>query len=142
MDRQARLTTYFVPFLLVMGFSLHLVNLGQYIEYGHTNLASIISPTTDCVLTLWMAYCSALLILGAGRFFRAYEVTGRKRMVYWVATFYVTASLPGHAFYIVTHNQRYFDFFPWWFSPIIMVVFVFFISFFLALSPRAPTETA
>jgi hypothetical protein len=142
MKRQSRFTTYFVPFLLVMGFILHLVNLGQYIQHGHTNLGSIISPTTDCVLALWMAYCSALLIFGSRSFFLSYEVTGKKRVIYWVATFYVTASLPGHALYLITHNQHYFDLFPWWFSPVIMVVYVFLIAFFLTLSSKTTVDVA
>jgi hypothetical protein len=51
--------------------------------------------------------------------------------VYWILAFYVTASVSGHVRYLLTRDTSYFDFFPWWFSPIIMAVYVLFIAFLL-----------
>jgi hypothetical protein len=90
----------------------------------------------DTVLAGWMTYCAVLLIFGARQVFAHYEVRGWRRAVYWVVTGYVTLSLPGHYRYLATHDITYFQFFPWWFSPVIMTVYVLFIAFLLSLRPR------
>jgi hypothetical protein len=128
-----RLTPAFVVVLLTMGFTLHLANLGQYAHHHQTRLASIISPVMDGMLGLWMALCAALLLLRWRPFFDAYQMHGWRQVVYWILTVYVTASVPGHVRYVLTRDTSYFDFFPWWFSPIIMVVYVLFIAFLLSL---------
>jgi hypothetical protein len=142
MSKQARFIPYFVSFLLVLGFGLHLTNLGNYVARGSTALASIITPTTDIVLASWMAYCAVLLIGGAREVFRQHAVHGWRKVVYWVLTFYVTASLPGHFRYILTGDTRYFDIFPWWFSPLIMGVYVLFIAFLVSVAQRGSETPA
>jgi len=134
LGRQVRLIPFFVSFLLVIGFALHLVNLGRYLSTGQSELAAIFTPATDAVLTTWMAYCSILLIAGARRFFARYHVVGWRKVVYWLVAFYVTASLPGHLSFLTTGNTSYFDTFPVWFSPIIMTVYVLFIAYFVTLA--------
>ena len=133
MKTAERLTPVFVVVLLTMGFTLHLANLGQYAHQHQTRLASIISPVMDGMLGLWMAFCAALLLFRWRPFFAAYQVRGWKRAVYWILAFYVTASVPGHVRYVLTRDTSYFDFFPWWFSAIIMAVYVLFIAFLLSL---------
>ena len=128
-----RLTPAFVVVLLTMGFTLHLANLGQYAHSHHTRLASIISPVMDGTLGVWMAFCAVVLLLRWRSFFAAYDLRGWKRVVYWILTFYVAVSVPGHVRYVATRNTSYFDFFPWWFSPIIVSVYVLFIAFLLSL---------
>jgi hypothetical protein len=134
-NRIARFTPYCVSFLLVLGFGLHLSNLGQYLAHGQTRLRDIVTPTFDGALTAWMGWCAALLIFGARGFFAEFDVRGWRKGVYWVVTFYVTASIPGHLRYLVTRDTTYFDIFPWWFSPLIMIVYVAFIAYFVSLRP-------
>ena len=141
MRAQTRFTPYFVSILLTLGFGLHLANLGQYVKNGHTSLSQIISPTMDAILGGWMSYCAVLLIGGAKAFFARFQASGWRTVVYWVVTFYVTVSVPGHVRYLATGDTRYFDLFPWWFSPLIMGVYVLFIAYFVTLRVRG-VETA
>jgi hypothetical protein len=82
-----------------------------------------------------MAYCALGLIFGYRHFFQQFGITERwRRVAYWLITFYVTASLPGHFNFLVLGDTRYFDVFPWWFSPVIMAVYVLMSTYFLTLS--------
>ena len=137
MNRLARFTPSFVSFLLVLGFGLHLTNLGHYLAHGETRLRDIITPLSDGVLAAWMAWCAVLLVFGARALRAHFDVRGWRTVVYWLVTFYVTASLPGHVRYLATRDTTYFDAFPWWFSPLIMSVYVAFIAYFVSLKPRS-----
>src|SRR5205809_5200706 len=139
MKRQVQLLPIFVTILFVMGFSLHLASFGQYLASGRADLLHIITPTFDAVLGAWMLYCGVLLVFGRKRFFALYDVHGWRTAVYWLITAYVTLSLPGHARYQLTHDPSYFEMFPWWFSPVIMSVYIFFCAYLLTLSPRSRT---
>jgi hypothetical protein len=123
-----------VPLLMTMGFTIHLVNLAHYLRDGHTAIREVILPGVDVVLGSWMAYCAVGLILGFKGFFERFAVHGWRVIVYWIVTFYVTASVPGHVLFLLRGDTRYFDVFPWWFSPIIMCVYVLFILYFTTLS--------
>jgi len=136
MSRFSRLTPVFVSFLFVMGFMLHLTNLGQYAAHGRTHLEYLMSPTVDATLAVWMTGCAALLTFGARSFFAAYEVRGWRKAVYWVMTAYVTLSLPGHFRYLATQDASYFDIFPWWLSAALLPYYALLITYLLTLRPR------
>jgi uncharacterized membrane protein YhdT len=87
-----------------------------------------------------------VLIFRFRHFFRAYDMssTGR-RLGYWAITAYVTVSLPGHVLFLLTGDTRFFDGFPWWFSLVIMPVYVLVVAYVLTLRPRdgdAPSASA
>jgi hypothetical protein len=123
-----------VPLLMMGGFMVHAINLATYIQFGATALNRILLPAADIFLAFMMVYCAVGLIVFHKQFFAAFRLISVWRKVsYWIITFYITASIPGHFMFLVLGNTSYFDFFPWWFSPIIMVVYVLFISYFLSL---------
>jgi hypothetical protein len=63
-------------------------------------------------------------------------VTSRwRKVVYGLITFYVCASVPGHVRYLLAGNTSYFDIFPWWFSLVIMPVYLLVIAYFFTLPP-------
>jgi hypothetical protein len=136
MSRFTRFTPVFVSFLFVMGFSLHVSNLGQYVAHGQTHLETLISRTSDGALAGWMAWCAVLLIFGAKSFFATYEVHGWRKVVYWVATGYVTLSLPGHFKFLASGDVSYFQIFPWWFSAVLLGCYTLLIAFFLSMKPK------
>lgn len=129
-----------VPLLMMGGFMVHLIRLAQYLQYGAADLSLILLPQVDIVLTLLMIYCSVIMIGLWRRFFRLFKMSATRKVVYWLITFYITSSIPGHLSYLASGNTSYFDFFPWWFSPIIMVVYVAFILYFFSLQPVRTDE--
>jgi hypothetical protein len=125
-----------VPLLMMGGFMVHLIRLAQYLQNGTADLSLILLPQVDLVLTLLMIYCSIIMIGLWRRFFRVFKMSANwRKVVYWMITFYITASIPGHISYLAFGDTSYFNFFPWWFSPIIMVVYIAFIMYFFSLKP-------
>jgi len=122
------------------GFMVHLIRLAQYLQYGAADLSLILLPQVDIVLTLLMIYCSVIMIGLWRRFFRLFKMSATRKVVYWLITFYITSSIPGHLSYLASGDISYFDFFPWWFSPTIMVVYVAFILYFFSLQPVQTDE--
>jgi hypothetical protein len=129
-----------VPLLMVAGFTVHLVNLAHYLQYGQAEIKGVLLPAVDAVLAVWMTYCAIGLIFGFKRFFERFALRGLwRRAAYWAITFYVTASLPGHIRFLAFGDTSYFDTFPWWFSPIIMTVYALIIIYFQTLT-EAPSQ--
>ena len=83
-----------------------------------------------------MLYCAFVLIVRWKDVFGAFAIaTSPRRIGYWAITFYIGASLPGHLLYLSTGNTAYFDAFPWWFSLIIMPVYMLITAYFITLEP-------
>lgn len=132
-----------VPLLMTGGFSVHLINLAHHIHFGQTGIKSVLLPTVDAVLAVWMTYCAVGLIFGHQHFFQRFDIcAGWRRVAYWIVTVYVTVSLPGHFSFLIFGDTRYFDAFPWWFSPIIMAVYVLIIVYFQTLTEARSSELA
>lgn len=126
----------FVPMLMTAGFFIHLINVSRYLLTGHSAVADILTWPVDLCLTLLMAYCAVALIARRRAMVAAFDLTPLPRRVgYWVITFYITASLPGHLLFLTTGNSAYFEAFPWWFSLVIMPVYVVMTVYFLLLRP-------
>jgi hypothetical protein len=125
--------------LLLMsgGFFVHLISASRHLQDDGSQVGDILLRPVDGALFLTMAYCAVVLILRFRHFFRAYDVssTGR-RLGYWAITAYVTLSLPGHILFLLTGDTRFFDGFPWWFSLVIMPVYVLVVAYVLTLRPR------
>ncbi|MDY6999093.1 MAG: hypothetical protein SW019_21065 [Actinomycetota bacterium] len=132
----------FVPMLLTAGFTIHLINASRHLLTGSSTVADIVSRPVDFCLFALMLFCSIALIARRKAVFATYDLTAPARRVgYWIITVYVTASLPGHVAYLTTGSTGYLDFFPWWFSPLIMVVYVVMIGFFVSLRPAAASSS-
>lgn len=126
----------FVPMLLTAGFTIHLINASRYLLTGSSNVGDILSRPVDLFLFSLMLFCAVALITRRKAMFATYDLTALPRRVgYWVITAYVTVSLPGHVAYLTTGSTAYLDIFPWWFSPLIMVVYVAMIGYFVTLRP-------
>ena len=116
---------------------IHLINLGRYLHFGEADLSSILLPIVDLPLSLLMLYCSIALLVFYKRFFMIFDMQPKwRKSVYWLIVFYITASIPGHVRFLIFGDTAYFTFSPWWFSPIIMVVYILFIMFFFSLRRR------
>ena len=123
-----------VPLLMMTGFMIHLINTARYVHFGEADLSSILLPLVDLPLSLLMLYCSIALLVFNKRFFTIFDMQAKwRKSVYWLIVFYITASIPGHVRFLIFGDTAYFTFFPWWFSPIIMVVYILFIMFFFSL---------
>jgi hypothetical protein len=97
----------------------------------------------DLVLATLMVFCAAALILRHREMAAAYDIASVSRRIgYWLITFYITASIPGHLLFLTSGNTAYFDVFPWWFSLIIEPVYVLIIAYFVTLAPRTSTMAA
>ena len=126
-----------VPLLMMTGFMIHLINTARYVHFGEADLSSILLPLVDLPLSLLMLYCSIALLVFNKRFFTIFDMQAKwRKSVYWLIVFYITASIPGHVRFLIFGDTAYFTFFPWWFSPIIMVVYILFIMFFFSLRRR------
>ncbi len=135
-----------VLLLMSGGFFVHLINLSRHLRDEASQVGDILLRPVDGALFLIMAYCAVVLIFRFRHFFRAYDMssTGR-RLGYWAITAYVTVSLPGHVLFLLTGDTRFFDGFPWWFSLVIMPVYVLVVAYVLTLRPRdgdAPSASA
>ena len=125
--------------LLLMsgGFFVHLINASRYLRDDRAQVADILLRPVDLALFLLMAHCSVALIARSRQFARRYDLTSiRRRLGYWAITAYVTLSLPGHVLFLLTGNTRFFDAFPWWFSLVIMPVYVLVVVYVLTLRRR------
>jgi hypothetical protein len=132
----------FVPLLMTGGLFAHLVNIAHYLETGRAGIREVLRPLVDGTLTTLMVYCAIGLVVSARRFFRRFSVTSRwRKVVYGLVTFYVCASVPGHVRYLATGDTSYFDIFPWWFSLVIMPVYLLVIAYFFTLPPPVPSRS-
>ncbi len=126
-----------LPLLFTMGFTLHLINLAHYLRDGKADPGQVMTPIVDIGLSIVMLYSAFALIWEHKIFFKVYGFTNKlgHKIGYWFITTYVTASIPGHVYYIMTADGSYFESFGWWFSPIIMTVYVSMIGFLYSLKP-------
>lgn len=123
-----------VPLLMMGGLMVHLINLGRYIHFGKAELSFILLPVVDFPLGLLMLYCAIILIFRYKQLFAIFDMSAIwRKVVYWLIAFYIAMSIPGHVSFLSSGDTTYFDFWPWWFSPIIMVVYILFIIFFFTL---------
>lgn len=125
--------------LLLMsgGFFVHLISASRHIQDGQAQVGDILLWPVDLALFVIMAYCSVALITRHRQFARTYDLsTTRRRVGYWAITAYVTLSLPGHAMFLLTGDTRFFDGFPWWFSLVIMPLYVLVVGYVLTLRRR------
>jgi hypothetical protein len=125
--------------LLLMsgGFFVHLINASRHLRDEGSRVGDILLRPVDGALFLLMAYCAVALLVRYRQFADTYDMTttGRK-LGYWAVTTYVTLSLPGHAMFLITGDTRFFGAFPWWFSLVIMPVYVLVVVYVVTLSPR------
>jgi hypothetical protein len=125
--------------LLLMsgGFFVHLINASRHLRDDSSQVADILLGPVDLALFVLMAHCAVALIVRSRQFARTYDLTSiGRRLGYWAITAYVTISLPGHVLFLVTGNTRFFDAFPWWFSVVIMPVYVLVVAYVLTLRRR------
>jgi hypothetical protein len=125
--------------LLLMsgGFFVHLISASRHLQDDGSRVGDILLRPVDGALFLIMAYCSVAMIARSRQFARTYDMTSTGRWLgYWAITAYVTLSLPGHILFLLTGDTRFFDGFPWWFSLVIMPVYVLIVVYVLTLRPR------
>jgi len=125
--------------LLLMsgGFFVHLINASRHLRDDGSQVADILLRPVDLALFLLMGHCAVALITRSRQFAGTYDLTSVGRWLgYWAITAYVTLSLPGHALFLLTGNPRFFDAFPWWFSFVIMPVYVLVVAYVLTLRRR------
>jgi hypothetical protein len=125
--------------LLLMsgGFFVHLINASRHLRDEGSQVGDILLRPVDGTLSLLMAYCALALLARSRQFARTYDLTTRARKLgYWAITAYVTLSLPGHIMFLLTGDTRFFGAFPWWFSLVIMPVYVLVVAYVVTLRPR------
>jgi hypothetical protein len=125
--------------LLLMsgGFFVHLINASRHLRDDGSQVADILLRPVDLALFLLMAHCAVALIVRSRQFAHTYDLTSAgRRLGYWAITAYVTLSLPGHVLFLLTGNPRFFDAFPWWFSFVIMPVYLLIVVYVVSLSRR------
>ena len=126
----------YVPLLMTYGFTLHIIRVAFYVRDGTANLSQIILPLVDLPLAIMMAYCALALVRSWRQFFQVFEIRSTwRKVVYWMITFYIAASVPGHIGFLVFGNTVYFDVFPWWFSVMLLFVYAAIIAYFFSLKP-------
>lgn len=131
----------YVPLLMTYGFVLHIVRVAFYFRDGTANLSQIILPLVDLPLAIMMAYCAFAMIRSWRQFFQVFEIRSTWRKVaYWMITFYIAGSVPGHIGFLVFGKTAYFDFFPWWFSVILLFAYAAIIAYFFSFKTRTITE--
>jgi hypothetical protein len=122
-----------IPILITGGLFVHLVNLSNYIEQGEAQIGDVLHPLVDAPLAVMMLY-SAVGVLYWKNFFARFAITSTwRKCCYFVIAFYIVASVPGHISYLSTGNTDYFEVFPWWFSLVLMPVYLLMILYFLTL---------
>ena len=120
---------------------VHLINLGRYIHFGKADISFILLPAVDLPLGLMMLYCAIILIFRHKQLFSIFDMDATwRKAIYWLITFYISMSIPGHVSFLLSGDTSYFDFWPWWFSPIIMVVYILFMLFFYTLEEKSEQE--
>lgn len=126
-----------VPVLLSGGFFAHLINVARYYQFGESDIGEILLWPVDFTLALIMTYCAVALIVRHKAMAAGFKLdSAARRIGYWIITGYITASVPGHLIFLTSGNTAYFDFFPWWFSLIIMPTYVLMLAYFITLVPR------
>lgn len=131
----------YVPLLMTYGFTLHIIRVAIYFRDGTADLSQIILPLVDLPLAIMMAYCAFALIRSWRQFFQVFEIRSTwRKVVYWMITFYIAGSVPGHIGFLVFGNTVYFDFFPWWFSVMLLFVYAAIIAYFFSLKPSPAAE--
>ena len=129
-----------IPILITGGMFVHLVNLSNYIKHGEARVGDVLHPLVDAPLAAMMLYCAVGLYFWKD-FFRRFQITSTwRKACYFVIAFYIVASVPGHALYLASSDTSYFDVFPWWFSLVLMPVYLLMILYFLTLPSVAVTE--
>lgn len=132
--------------LLLMsgGFFVHLINASRHVRDVGSQVADVVLRPVDRALFLLKAYCAVALAVGSREFARTYDLTTTGRALgYWAITAYVTVSLPGHILLLATGDTGFFDAFPWWFSVVILPVYVLVVVYVLAPRQRqADTPSA
>jgi hypothetical protein len=124
--------------LLLMsgGFFVHLINLSRHLRDEASQVGDILLRPVDGALFLIMAYCALALLTRSRQFARTYDLTTRSRKIgYWAITGYVTLSLPGHLLFLLTGDTRFFGAFPWWFSLVILPLYVLVVMYVVTLRP-------
>jgi len=131
----------YVPLLMTYGFTLHIIRVAFYFRDGTADLSQIILPLVDLPLAIMMAYCALALIRSWRQFFQTFEIRSTwRKVVYWMITFYIAGSVPGHIGFLVFGKTAYFDFFPWWFSVMLLFVYAAMIAYFFSLKPGPIAE--
>ncbi len=124
----------YVPLLMTYGFTLHIIRVAIYLRDGTADLSQIILPLVDLPLAIMMAYCALAMILAWRQFFQVFEMRSTwRKVLYWIITVYIAGSVPGHISFLVFGNTAYFDFFPWWFSVILLFAYGVIIAYFFSL---------
>lgn len=132
-----------VPVLIAGGFFVHLVHLSRYFLTGSSRVSDVLMWPVDFVLATLMVYCAAGLLLRRREMAAAFDIGSTARRIgYWLITFYIAASIPGHLLFLTSGNTAYFDVFPWWFSLIIEPVYVLIIGYFVTLVPAVGPRAA
>ena len=125
--------------LLLMsgGFFVHLISASRHLQDDRSEVGDILLRPVDGALFLIMAYCAVALIARSRQFADTYDMSPPSRKLgYWAITAYVTVSLPGHAMFLLTGDARFFDGFPWWFSVVILPVYVLVVGYVVTLQRR------
>jgi hypothetical protein len=141
MDRNIWHAEKYVPLLMTYGFTLHIIRVAIYFREGTANLSQIILPLVDLPLAIMMAYCALAMIFAWRQFFKVYEMPSTwRKVVYWMIAFYIAGSVPGHINFLIFGNTTYFDFFPWWFSVILLFAYGAIVAYFFSLKPGPATR--
>jgi hypothetical protein len=125
--------------LLLMsgGFFVHLINASRHLRDDRSQVADVLLRPVDLALFLLMAHCAVALLVRSRQFAGTYDLTSiGRRFGYWAITAYVTLSLPGHVLFLLTGDTRFFDAFPWWFSLVILPVYVLVVMYVVTLRRR------
>jgi hypothetical protein len=132
-----------VPVLITGGLFVHLINLSRHLIVGGSTVSEVLLWPVDLVLAGLMVFCAIALIWRHRQVAAAFDLGSRGRKIgYWLITFYIAASVPGHVLFLTTGATTYFDVFPWWFSIVILPVYVAIIWYFVTLRPRNDARVA
>ncbi|MCI0555095.1 MAG: hypothetical protein L0287_29450 [Anaerolineae bacterium] len=133
----------YVPLLMTYGFTLHIIRVAMYFRDGTANISQIILPLVDLPLAIMMAYCALAMIIAWRQFFKVFEMRSTwRKVIYWIITGYIAGSVPGHIGFLVFGITAYFDFFPWWFSVILLFAYAAIIVYFFTLKPNDNSRRA
>lgn len=130
-----------IPLLITGGIFVHLVNIGNYLRHGEARIGDVLHPVVDAPLAVMMIY-SAIGLIHWRHFFEKFGIASAWRKAgYALIAFYIIASIPGHVSFLASGDKRYFEFFPWWFSVVLMPIYALMIVYFVTLQPRAGRNT-
>jgi hypothetical protein len=136
-------TEHALLLLMSGGFFIHLISASRYLQDDTSRVGDVVSRPVDAALFLIMTYCAVGLVTRYRGFADTYDMTSpRRRIGYWVITTYIVVSLPGHVGFLATGDTRFFDAFPWWFSLVILAVYVLIVAYVLTLRRRANSADA